>query len=378
MLRKPHITKVAFSVINCICYDQRVNKIAGTVKGLDCEITIIGRRLDDCCDSDIVPFKTVRFNMIFRRGFLFYKFFNIRLFIHLLFNNYDLLVANDLDTLLPNFLVSKLKRLPLVYDSHEYFTGVPELLNRPLVTSVWKTIERSIFPRLKYTMTVSEPISSLYEKMYHVNPLVVRNFSKNTNHIIPFSRAELNIAENDLIVILQGAGINIDKGAEELIDAVSKTDQTTLLIVGGGDVVGKLKEIVRMHDISEKVRFISKVPWEKLMRYTKAADVGMCLEKDTNLNYRYSLANKLFDYISAGIAIVASDLPEVRKIITGNNCGIIISKVTTEKIEETILKLNENRTLLNELKRNSIVASQSINWERESLRVVDFYRSIIG
>ena len=106
--------------------------------------------------------------MIFKRGFLFYKFFNIRLFFFLLFHKYDLLVSNDLDTLLPNFLVSKLKGLPLVYDSHEYFTGVPEIQNRPFVKWVWKSIEKLYFPGLKNVMTVSESIASQYEKEYGV------------------------------------------------------------------------------------------------------------------------------------------------------------------------------------------------------------------
>ena len=120
--------KVAFSVTNCICHDQRVMKIARSVSNLGCDIIIIGRRSGECCSSGSVPFKTKRFRMIFHKGFLFYKFFNIRLFIYLLFHKHDLLVSNDLDTLLPNYLVSKIKALPLVFDSHEYFTGVPDAL----------------------------------------------------------------------------------------------------------------------------------------------------------------------------------------------------------------------------------------------------------
>ena len=123
--------------------------------------------------------------MIFKRGFLFYKFFNIRLFFYLLLHKADLLVSNDLDTLLPNFLISKIKNLPLVYDSHEYFTGVPEIQNRPFVKWVWKSLEKSIFQRLKYVITVSEPIASLYENLYSVKPVVIRNLAKKSDHLIP-------------------------------------------------------------------------------------------------------------------------------------------------------------------------------------------------
>jgi len=315
--------------------------------------------------------------MIFKRGFLFYKFFNIRLLFHLLFHHYNLLVANDLDTLLPNLIVAKLKGVPLVYDSHEYFTSVPEIQNRPFVKWVWKTIEKSIFPRLKYVMTVSEPIASIYEKMYLIRPLVVRNFSKNADHITPYTREEISVATNDLLLIIQGTGINIDKGAEELIDAVNISDGVALLVVGSGDVVPQLKHQVKELNIWHKVKFIPAVPWETLMKYTKSADIGMCLEKDTNLNYRYSLPNKLFDYIAAGIPVIASDLPETGKIISENGSGMIIDRVTPEKISNALSELKDNPVKLAELRRNAAVTSEKLNWEIESEKVKEFYNKVL-
>ena len=372
-----HKPKVAFSVTNCICHDQRVMKIADTVSRLDCDITIIGRRSGDCCQTGSVPFRTKRFRMVFKRGFLFYKFFNIRLFFFLLFHNYDLLVSNDLDTLLPNFLISKLKQIPLVYDSHEYFTGLPEIQNRPFVKWVWKTIEKSIFPRLKYSMTVSEPIASLYEEMYRVRPIVIRNLSKNSDMITPFTRGEMGVATDDLLLIIQGSGINIDKGAEELIEAVNISDGVTLLIVGSGDVISDLKQQVKHLHVENKVKFIPKVPWEILMKYTKSADIGMCIEKDTNLNYRYSLPNKLFDYIAAGIPVIASNLPETGKIINENNCGLIIDKVAPEDLSNAFSELKNNPVFLSELRSNSVLASEKLNWEIESEKVKEFYIKVL-
>jgi glycosyltransferase involved in cell wall biosynthesis len=377
MSSKKNIIKVVFSVTNCICYDQRVLKIAETVSNIGCDITIIGRRRDSYCDTDNIKFRTKRFRMFFKRGFLFYKFFNIRLFFHLLFNKYDLLVSNDLDTLLPNFLVSKLKGVSLIYDSHEFFTGLPEIQNRPFVKWVWKSIERSVFPHLHHVMTVSEPIADLYEKMYNIRPVVVRNFSKNASQINPFSREELNINPDDLLVIIQGTGINVDKGAEELIEAVDISSGVSLLVVGSGDVLPRLKEQVRNLHLEKRIKFIPSVPWEILMKYTMASDVGVCLEKDTNLNYRYSLANKLFDYIAAGKPVIASDLPEVSKFIQNYNFGLIIPKVTPAAISTELKKLKENPELLSGLKINAVIASESINWKMESLKVTRFYKLVL-
>jgi len=370
------IRKVAFSVTNCICHDQRVLRIAETVKGLNCDITIIGRRSGNCCDSGSVPFRTRRFRMIFRKGFLFYKFYNIRLLIYLIFNKYDLLVANDLDTLLPNYLVSKLKHLPLVYDSHEYFTGVPEIQNRPLVKWVWKSIEKSIFPHLKNVMTVSDSISIQYESEYGIRPITIRNCARNTGYIIPFSREELEVSKDHLLLILQGTGINIDRGGEELIEAISRLEDVTLLVVGEGDMLPFLKKKVISLNLSGQVKFFPRVPWEVMIRYTKTADAGLSLDKDTNINYRFSLPNKLFDYITAGIPIIASNLPEVSKIVNKNNCGIIIPAVSPDEIVRAIKTLKENPGLLSELKKKAVIASESINWEHESIKILELYNSV--
>jgi len=325
-----------------------------------------------------VSFRTVRFRMLFKKGFLFYGSVNLRLFFFLLFNKFDLLVANDLDTLLPNFLVSKIKHLPLVYDSHEYFTGVPELTGRPFVKWVWKTIERLLFPHLKYVMTVSDTLAAQYEKEYGISPAVIRNYSKQSKSITGYSRQELEINEQHRLLIFQGSGINIDKGGEELIEAMSMTEQVSLIIVGSGDVLHVMKQMVNDLKISDRVRFVPEIPWKELIRYTKSADVGMSLEKDTNLNYRFSIPNKLCDYISAGIPVIAGNLPEVSEIVRRNDCGIIIPEVTPRQIIKAIDTLRNDHDLYNQLKNNSVKASETLNWENESKKVVDFYKKILA
>jgi len=370
--------RVAFSVTNCICHDQRVMKIAGTISRLGCDIIIIGRKSGHCCNSDSVPFPTRRFRMIFKRGFFFYKFFNIRLFIYLLFHKNGILVSNDLDTLLPNFLVSKIRNLPLVYDSHEYFTGVPELQNRKFVKWIWKSIEKFIFPYLKHVITVSDSIATQYEKEYRLRPLTVRNCARKSDQIVPFSRGELELNAEHLLLIFQGSGINADRGGEELIDAIAITEDVSLLIIGSGDKFEILIEKTKNQGLSERIKFIPILPWETLMRYTRSVDAGLSLDKNSNLNYSFSLPNKLFDYISAGIPVIASDLPEISKVINEYNCGILVSEVTSGEISKAIKVLRDNRGLLSELKRNSVIASESIIWDTESLKVADLYRSILN
>jgi glycosyltransferase involved in cell wall biosynthesis len=112
-------------------------------------------------------------------------------------------------------------------------------------------------------------------------------------------------------------------------------------------------------------------------RYTRSADAGLSLDKNTNLNYFFSLPNKLFDYLSAGVPIIATDLPEIAKILNGYKCGILIEKPDPQEISRAIIKIRDNRLLLEELKTNAVTASESINWETESFKVEAFYKSII-
>ena len=113
------------------------------------------------------------------------------------------------------------------------------------------------------------------------------------------------------------------------------------------------------------------------MKYTKSADIGICIEKDTNLNYRYSLPNKLFDYIAAGIPVIASDLPETGKIIKENNCGMVINRVTPEDLSNAFSELKNNPGFLSELRRNSVLTSEKLNWDNESEKVKEFYDKVL-
>jgi glycosyltransferase involved in cell wall biosynthesis len=179
-------------------------------------------------------------------------------------------------------------------------------------------------------------------------------------------------------LIFQGAGINRDRGGEELIDAIAITDNVSLLVIGSGDKYEVLIENASKQGLTDRIRFLPKLPWNDLMRYTKAVDAGLSLDKNSNLNYKYSLPNKLFDYISAGIPVLATELPEITKIVTEYKFGILISEPSPGEISKALKVLRDDRQLLSELKRNSALASESINWENESLKVAELYRSILN
>lgn len=358
--------KVIVSVINDLVTDQRVKKVCETLHEMGFDLVLVGRKLHNSPPVDGRPYPVRRMKLLFEKGPGFYACFQIRLFFFLLFHKAGLLVSNDLDTLLPNYLVARLKNIPLVYDSHEYFTGVPELQNSRIKRKTWKLVERWIFPRLKDVFTVNDSIADLYAAEYGLRPVVIRNVPLRMEKITVKSRLFLGLPEDKNIMILQGSGINIQRGAEEMVESMLFVKNAVLLIVGGGDVIGLLKEKVRRLHIEEKVLFKPRQPYKMLMQYTAAADLGLSLDKDTNINYRFSLPNKIFDYLHAGVPVLASNLVEIRKIIETFQVGDFIPDHQPQHIARKVNEIFSRPEKLVQWKHNTQKAANELNWENES------------
>jgi len=369
------LKKVIVSVINDLASDQRVHKVCTTLSNLGFEVLLVGRKLSNSPDLDKREYKTKRMRLLFNKGPLFYAEYNKRLTLFLLFHKFDLLVSNDLDTLLANYVVSKIKSKPLVYDSHEYFTEVPELQGRK-AKKLWEYIEARIFPKLNDIITVNKSIAELYNKKYGKNLKVVRNVPFHKLNIEELTKADLGIPEQDRVIILQGAGINMDRGAEEAILAMNYLNHVVLLIVGSGDVLEVLKQMVIEHKLDNKVRFIPRQSIDKLYAYTALSDVGLSLDKDTNLNYRFSLPNKIFDYIQCGTPVLASNLPEVRNIIQSYKVGLVLEEHSPKSIAKS-LDFMLNSDFKKKHKTQLAKAASELSWENESKILEEIYKKYL-
>ena len=369
--------KIAFvSVINDLVTDNRVNKSCMALIECGYDVTLVGRKLSNSLPIPNWTFKTIRLKMIFKKGPLFYFFFNLRLFFVGLINKTDLFYANDLDTLAPMFLLSKLKKKPLIYDSHELFCEVPELKASRIKKSIWQKLEGYIIPKLQTCITVNDSIAKIYEAKYNVPFYIIRNISDFDQTFIPKSRVQLSLPEDKKIILLQGAGINVDRGAEELIDAMEFVQNAVLYIIGSGDVWENLKQKVLFNkNIQNKVVLINKLPKSELINYTFNADIGLSIDKNTNLNYLYSLPNKIFDYIQAEIPILASRLPEIENIILQYKIGDFIDDHNPKTIAN---KLNEMlySQQLSSYKKYLAIAKKEITWKSEKEKLLTIIKNI--
>ena len=368
--------KAVVSVINDLVSDVRVQKTCDVLNELGFEVTLIGRILPS---SPPIPenwkFRTCRMKLLFTKGAAFYVSFNCRLFFKLLFTKTDLLFANDLDTLGPNYLVSKLKGIPLIYDSHELFCEVPELQHAPLKKKIWELLERIILPRLKYALTVNKSIAAIYKSKYGCEMSVVRNIPPFTKVELLKTRKDLNIDQKKYVLIMQGAGINMDRGAEDLLLSMQWVEDALLLIIGSGDVWFKLDSLIEEYHLHDRVRLIKRIQKHDLLHYTMNADIGISIDKGTNLNYRFSLPNKLFDYIHAGIPILASRMDEIERIVTEYEIGDFIESHEPQHIASKLKEMLKSDKQA-EWRKNSLRAKKELNWASEKEVLINLVTSI--
>lgn len=363
-------------VTNDLTTDQRVHKACTTLVKCGYEVVETGRLLSDSLPLER-SYKTRRIKHFFNKGALFYAEYNIRLFFFLLFTKVDLIYANDLDTLLGAYSASKIRRKQIIYDTHEYFTEVPELVSRPKVQKVWERIEKAIFPKLHKIITVNNSIANLYREKYHKRIAVVRNIPPTFIPQRIKTREELNLPINKHIVILQGTGINMQRGAEEACLSMKYlNDNFFLLICGNGDALPALKEIVKENQLEKNVIFVPKMPFHELRQYTMNADLGLAIDKDTNLNYHFSLPNKLFDYMHSEIPVLSSKLVELEDIINQYDVGYFIQNHAPEHIAETIETIFENKQAYLQKKHNTQHAKQELCWEIEEKILIEIIKSV--
>lgn len=350
--------------------DNRVHKVAVSLQKMGFEPVLIGRLLSESQPVER-NYQTHRMKLMFRKGAIFYFEYNLRLFFHLLKSNMDVLVANDLDTLPANYLASKLKRKPLVYDSHEYFTEVPELIGRPFVKSIWIWLEKRLVPKVDVAYTVCDSIAEVYHDLYGVDFKVVRNLPvcSQVEHV---STETSTITDSPKIILYQGA-LNLGRGIESAIRAMQYIENAELWLIGDGDLTTQLKQMVAEQKLESKIKFLGRLPLSELSQVTRKASLGISLEEDLGLNYRFALPNKLFDYIQAGVPVLVSNLPEMRRIVEQYQIGAIAETHQRKELAETIKMALFDQERIARWKQNLPKAAKELCWENEEVILRQVY-----
>ena len=373
--------RVIISVISDLVTDQRVHKVSLTLQEAGHEVLLIGSRRKMSLPLSVRSYPATRISMLFQKKVFFYGEFNLRLFFRLLRVKGDIFLGNDLDVMPAVWLAGRIRGKPVVYDTHEYYLGMPELDGRPRVKRIWQRIEQFIFPRLRYIYTICDSFCELYRIDYGKTLRAVRNvpyrISAGIDQPLP-PDIENKLPRDKFFLLFQGAGINPERGVEELVMAMPYLDPARfhLVIIGGGDIFGRIVDLVREKGLSDRITLIPKIPFEVLRSVTRRADLGLSLDKPTNINHIYGLPNKIFDYLHSGVPVLVSRLVELEKIVDQYQVGDYIDNHDPAHIAARIEAISRDPVKLKKWKSNTIKVIEELNWEKEGRIVVEIFEQV--
>ncbi|HLF46724.1 MAG TPA: glycosyltransferase [Chitinophagaceae bacterium] len=358
--------KIIFTITNDISFDQRMHRICGSLAETGYNITLVGLKNKKSLPLIARKFNQKRIACFFKTGKLFYAEYNLRLFFYLLFKKSDCLCAIDLDTMLPVFFVSKLKGTKRVYDAHEYFTQLNEVICRPFIYKIWLWLEKKMVPRFKNGYTVCRSLATEFKKNFNADYEVIRN--------VPILN-ELPVTEKRKNILLYQGAVNQGRGLEKLVAAMQNIE-AELWICGDGNFINDMKTAVTENNVNEKVTFLGMLDPLELKKKTAAATIAINPFERKGLNQYLSLSNKFFDYIHAALPQITMNYPEYQEVNKEQEIAVLIDDLEPGTISNAVNKLLSDTILFNRLKNNCLLARQNHNWQLEEKKLITFYNHL--
>jgi glycosyltransferase involved in cell wall biosynthesis len=360
------LKRLYFTVTNDLSYDQRMNRICTSLAENGYDVTLVGRRLSSSLPLKQEKYRQKRLYCWFKKGKWFYAEYNTRLFFYLLFQKMDAICAIDLDTIMPCLHISKRKKIPRIYDAHELFTELKEVVTRPQIKKMWTGVEKHAVPKFDRGYTVSESIAEEFNRRYGVQYKTIRNVSR----LKPFG----NMPRQDRFILYQGA-VNEARAFEYLIPAM-KWVNSRLVICGDGNFMQQLKKLIGDHGLENKIELKGMLSPDELWIVSQQAYIGIAVAEKTGLNQYYALPNKFFDYIHAGLPQVTMNYPEYQKINAQYDVAVLVDDLAPQRIAEALNNLLTDDVVYSRLKENCLKARQELNWQNEEKKLLAFYQSV--
>jgi len=284
--------------------------------------------------------------------------------------------AFDLDALAPAVIASIWNRGSVVYEAHEYYVGLEALLGRPFTKMAWIIWEWLLIFIADRTITINNSIADKLRSRYGIQrPDVIYSCAENCNSKKNgLLRKRYDIQDQKLIALYTGI-LRKGQGLEILLEAFSEIESTELVIIGSGPMEDKLKEKWKMLKLERKVIFVGQVEYDELGDYYASADIGILLMEPEAENNRLALPNKFFAYLSAGLPVIVSDIPELRHFVGDYELGLVISP-TKENTISAINNLASDKTLYQRCQANAVEFSSEFTWINEAEKYIRIYSEL--
>ncbi|MFA8343008.1 MAG: glycosyltransferase [Rhodothermaceae bacterium] len=367
--------KVSIGFLGNINFDTRTYNLVKSLQGYGHEVKFNGF---DWLTPEFETFETesVRVEKLNKTSFsvLFYLKFGLKLFSRLMKQKSDIYFASDLYSLPFCTIAAKLKRKKVFYDSREVYTEIPALNSKKFVKRLVKIIEGHYIKKCDYIVTTGRMDSDYIENLYNLPKTdVLRNLPLPVENITPVDyKTKFKNYNGGKIILYQGI-IVLGRGIETYFDVVKKYDKCYLVLLGGGEDGGYYEKMAAEMGIEDKVHFAGKVPQNELLNYTAGADIGLSLIDNISKNNYYALPNKLFEYIMAGIPVIASDMPQMKKIVDKFNVGKVVPEGAADELIEIIEKWNDDKEDYNSAVKSCKPASEELNWNKEFEKIYNHF-----
>ena len=289
----------------------------------------------------------------------------------------DVVVAHDLPMLGVARLVASQFGARLVYDNHELYSE-QEFTHREKAR--WVEIERRHIGAANLIIAVNQSIANELKARYDVaDPQVILNaehpYRSSTDRGI--IRDVLGLPSKSVIGIYQG-GLSAGRNLDTLLEAVALIDLNDfhLVLLGDGQLAVSLKRRVKRMGLSKRVHFLPAVPQSELLAHSSSADFGIIPYLPVCLNTYYCTPNKLFEFIAAGLPVLASDLPELRRFIIGHDIGMVADLSNPASAARVLSRMAGDTLERKRLAAKVILAQESICWSIEGSRLVKIFEPL--
>ncbi|MBN1406451.1 MAG: glycosyltransferase family 4 protein [Calditrichaceae bacterium] len=312
----------------------------------------------------------------FKHGIIAYPVFNFILLIKIIFKKYDVIHFRGIIPI-PALLIRQwFNKSALIYDAHEYFRGHQIFENRPIRRAVWMWFEQKIVYCVHTLITVSEPLAELFKRDYPDTKAIRVIRSLPSLNSIQTAVNNNNFVEKRVIFhgyFLPGrALINIIQAA-----AIIKDDSIKFLLIGTGPLEKQLKNKVSQLKLDHKIRFHPLIENEQLIGYISAAKLGLVLSEPDSINRTYALPNKFFEYIHAGLPVLAGNIPTLQHNVDHYQVGQTVDPSDIKAIAQKIELMLADESQLTRWRKNCAKAALELNWEKESEKLKQIYSKLL-
>ncbi len=358
--------KIICTVTTDLVFDQRMRRICNSLQNAGYVVELVGRKKKSSLDLSPETYQQKRLKCWFEKGPLFYIEFNIRLLFYLLRQQTNAVSSIDLDTILAGRIACVLKGCKQTYDAHEYFTEMEELSGRPFIQSIWRAIEKITVPYIKFGYTVSEGYANLFKQQYGVDYKIVRNATVLEKYVPKYPEHN--------IILYQGA-VNYGRGLLPLIEAMHKVE-AELVICGDGDLFDTVQHKIESEHLERKIKLLGYIQPKELKKYTQSAKIGITLFEAKGLSNKYSMANRFFDYMHAGVPQLAMNYPEYQIFNERFEVAKLLDDLDQFTIASALNHLLKDENHYKYIREQALEASKTFNWQNEEARLHQVYEEL--